>query len=457
MLSGIKISRFFIILSVLFVLFTELHADEKPSGWKAGVASVKITPTEPIWMGGYASRTKPFESVKLDIYAKALVLQDASGTRFVIVTTDLIGIPRTLRHNVEAIFMEKFKLPASALLLNASHTHCGPEIRYDRTSIVTTSSAILSASRLYVQNLEKQLIEIIGKAIDDLQPATLTYSSGRAGFAMNRRSPTKNGVRNHPYPEGPVDHQIPVLKVTTSGKKLKAVLFGYACHNTTMSFYEISGDYAGFAQKFIEEDHPGTTALFMAGCGGDQNPYPRGKEGQAAQHGRALSNGVETALQAYDHPVHGKLGVLLEHVEIEFDTPPTKKELQALINSSNKYDQVRGASLMKELETSGKIRTTYPYMIQVAHIGNIKLVALAGEAVIDYSLNLKKELNGDFIWVAAYSNDVFGYVPSARVIKEGGYEAGGAMRYTRFPGPFKPSIEKTILSTVIALDKKLEQ
>ncbi len=456
MLSKSNRLQIIIAVSLCLLLSLETYAAENISGWKAGVASVKITPRGPMWMAGYASRNKPSEGVKLDLFAKALALEDAHGTRFVMVTTDLIGIPRTLRLNVEAAFVQKFKLPASALLLNASHTHCGPEIRYERVEGETVDSAILSTSRLYTQNLEKQLIDIVDQALNDLEPANLSYTYGRAGFAMNRRTPTAKGVRNHPYPEGPVDHQVPVLKVSTPTKKLKAILFGYACHNTTMGFYQFSGDYAGFTQKFIEEEHPGTTAMFMMGCGGDQNPYPRSKEGRAAQHGRALANGVETALQSYDKPVTGSLGVELVNVEIDFATPPTKKEVLALIASNNKYDKIRGNALLKELETAGKIRTTYPYMVQVAHVGSIKLIALAGEVTIDYSLRLKKEMQGDFIWVAAYSNDVFGYVPSARVIKEGGYEAGGAMRYTRFPGPFKPSLEEKIVSTIMQLDKKLE-
>ncbi len=457
MLSRIRINLTLMFICLLLILPSKTNAEEKPTGWKAGVARVKITPTKPMWMAGYASRNKPFEGVTLDIYAKALALEDANGKRFVMVTTDLIGIPRTLRENVEGVFMKKFKLPAAALLLNASHTHCGPELRYDRVQTATGSVERLSESRNYAQKLEKQLITIIGKALDDLEPAKLTYTYGRAGFAMNRRTPTEKGVRNHPYPEGPVDHSVPVLKVTTSGKKLKAILFGYACHNTTMAFYQISGDYAGYAQKYIEEQNPGTMALFMMGCGGDQNPYPRSKQKYTEHHGRALANGVETALQSYDKPVVGNLGMQLENVELDFAPPPSKEELIALKNSKNKYDRRRGTSLLNELETYGKINTKYPYMVQVAHIGNIKMVALAGEVVIDYSLRLKKELKGDSIWIAAYSNDVFGYVPSARVIKEGGYEAGGAMRYTRFPGPFEPTIEKKIVGKILELDKRLQQ
>jgi hypothetical protein len=52
------------------------------------------------------------------------------------------------------------------------------------------------------------------------------------------------------------------------------------------------------------------------------------------------------------------------------------------------------------------------------------------------------------LWVAGYSNDVFGYVPSERVLQEGGYEGGGAMLYTPWPGPFAPSVEQRLIRTV---------
>ena len=76
------------------------------------------------------------------------------------------------------------------------------------------------------------------------------------------------------------------------------------------------------------------------------------------------------------------------------------------------------------------------------------MIALAGEVVVDYSLRLKAELPGSPVWVAAYSNDVFGYLPSLRVLREGGYEGGDAMRYTPFPGPFAPSVEKRVVDKV---------
>jgi hypothetical protein len=83
------------------------------------------------------------------------------------------------------------------------------------------------------------------------------------------------------------------------------------------------------------------------------------------------------------------------------------------------------------------------------------MIALAGEVVVDYSLRLKAELPGSPVWVAGYSNDVFGYLPSVRILQEGGYEGGGAMLYTQLPGPFAPSVEKRVVDKVHELVKKV--
>jgi hypothetical protein len=77
--------------------------------------------------------------------------------------------------------------------------------------------------------------------------------------------------------------------------------------------------------------------------------------------------------------------------------------------------------------------------------------------VVDYSLRLKSELPGRAVWVAGYSNDVFGYIPSVRVLREGGYEAGDAMRYTDLPGPFAPSVEERIIAKVHELVNKTQR
>ncbi len=422
--------------------------------FKAGVASIVITPDESMWMAGYAARNKPSEGKVHDLHAKALALEDEHGTRFIIVTVDLIGIPRPMRDWLAEHARESYKLEPEALLLNASHTHSGPVIRETRYSIYGNTLYGLSPEQIqqsnkYVDDLQEKLLELIGRAIQNLAPAKLSYTHARAGFAMNRRLKTETGVRNSPNPDGPVDHDVPVLRIDDSEGKLRAVLFGYACHCTTLSFYQYCGDYAGFAQEYIEQAHPGTTAMFMAGCGGDQNPYPRRTLDYCMQHGRALANGVESALAPRARPVAGPIRAALDTVTLDFAEVPSREKLQQQAKSTDKYNRRHAEVLLEELEQNGAIRTTYPYLVQVVRFGDdLTMVALAGEVVVDYSLRLKSELPGLAVWVAGYSNDVFGYVPSARVLREGGYEAGDAMRYTDLPGPFAPSVEELIVAKV---------
>lgn len=437
---------------ITFGLFNS-RAQDVPA-WHGGAAAVVITPSESLWMAGYAARNKPSEGKAQDLYAKALALKDSDGNRLVIVTMDLIGIPRSLRDAVAKEAQSKYRLPAAALLLNASHTHCGPVVRSGGSVLYDLGSEQTQRIEKYIADLQTQLVIVIGAALADLKPATLGFSRARAGFAMNRRLPTAKGPINSPNPDGPVDHEVPVLRIDGADGKLRAVLFGYACHNTTLSFYQYCGDYAGYAQEYLEKEHPGVTALFLTGCGGDQNPYPRGTLLQAQQHGRSLANAVEAALLPKAKPVRGPSRSALEEVTLDF-VPLGREELLQMKESKDKVERKRAELLLGELEKTGTINAKYAYPIQVLQFGNdLTLVGLAGETVVDYSLRLKRELTGNTVWIAGYTNDVFGYVPSLRVLKEGGYEGGGAMRFSRLPGPFAPTVEERIVGKVHELVKQ---
>lgn len=437
--------------------FAFVWAEGPQTGWKAGVATAVITPEEPMWMAGYAARNKPSEGKVHDLHAKALALEDARGTRLVIVAVDILGIPRGLREQLEKEATERYALPPENLLLNASHTHCGPEVNELMAFVWCVPPERIEQSREYVKVLEKKLLALLGEAIDKLAPARLAYTHARAGFAMNRRLKTDRGVALASNPDGPVDHDVPVLRVEGPDGQLRAVLFGYACHCTTLSFYQLCGDYAGFAQLYVEEAHPGTTALFMAGCGGDQNPYPRGTLPLAEQHGRALANGVEAALISPAKPVGGPLRLALEPVTLPFAEPPTREQLNERVKSDNQYERRHAETLLKELEETGGIHKTYPYLVHVAQFGNdLTMVALSGEVVVGYSLRLKAELPGSPVWVAAYSNDVFGYVPTEKILQQGGYEAIVSAMYYGLPAPFAMSVEKLIVDKVHELVGKVQ-
>ncbi|MGI9471366.1 MAG: neutral/alkaline non-lysosomal ceramidase N-terminal domain-containing protein [Rubripirellula sp.] len=431
---------------------SETPASEIDS-WLAASGSVDITPKESVWMAGYAARDKPSEGKIHDLHAKVLITQDVAGGRLVIVTVDLIGITPELRAGVENQ-VRQFGVRPEMLLMNASHTHCGPELRGERLVRFGIDSKYAAMAQQYVRETAQKISALVGVVVSRLEPATLIYSRARAGFAMNRRLPTSRGVINSPNPDGPVDHEVPVLRVENAKGELTTILFGYACHATTLSFQQLCGDYPGFAQQYLEEAHPGVVALFLNGCSADQNPYPRRRLELAMQHGRALANGVETALETQrTKQVHGPLRVAMDHVTLEFAAAPSRSELEKEAASSNKFARFHADALLAQMNSQGEIETEFSsFPIQVAQFGDdLTLVAICGEVVVDYSIRLKAELARsptETIWVAGYSNYVFGYLPSSRVLTEGGYEGGGAMRYTTFPGPFAPSVESRVVSKV---------
>jgi hypothetical protein len=432
-------------------------AEPAPTRFRAGVASRVITPLEPLWMAGYANRDHPAEGKVHELHVKALALEAAPGGQLVLVTTDLLGLPRELSEQIAADIRRRTGLTRERLLLTSSHTHCGPVLRGALLDMYSMPSEEFAKVGPYTDKLRGWIVDTVVAALQDLRPAWLAIDKGTARFAVNRRQPTPQGVINGSNPKGPVDHDVPVLRVTDPDGRLRAVVFGYACHNTTMPFYRWCGDYAGFAQAYVEEKHPGALALFWIGCGGDANPLPRSKLELCQKYGRELADAVEGVLAGNMLPLHGQVTARYETVSLPFDTMPTLDVLAADLLSKNAPLRKRAARYVKILEAGGKIDDHYPaYPVQVWRFdGDLIWVALGGEVVVDYDLRLKKELAGaGTVWITGYANDVMAYIPSARVLKEGGYEGDSSMIYYGMPTRWGPSIEKIIVGKVHDLVKQ---
>ena len=423
------------------------------SGWSAGAASADITPSGPVFMAGYASRKTPSEGVTLPLHAKALALRDAEGHTAVLITADLIGFDRALSTAVTERLRAKLGLSREAVALFASHTHTGPAIRNVARNLreagLGPEKAKLNDD--YRRELETKLVDIAVAAVGKLEPATLAYGVGRAGFAMNRREKTPTGFKIGVNPSGPTDKSVPVLRVTDPQGKLRAVVFGYACHNTTHTdkVMTLSGDYAGFAREKIEADHPGAVALFVTGCAADANPEPRGTVELGRRHGRELADAVESVLAKTEglKTLSGPLHTAYAEPTVKFAGPTDRASYEARLKEPGTARQGHAKRMIARIDSGEPVETTYPYPIQALALGDsLTLLALAGEVVVDYALRLKPELSapGRDVWVAGYANDVFGYVPSLRVLKEGGYEGGEAFYYSAFPTPFADDVEDTI-------------
>ena len=146
-------------------------------------------------------------------------------------------------------------------------------------------------------------------------------------------------------------------------------------------------------------------------------------------------------------PLASTFGGLSSELAIPLESIPTRDALVQESMNPNKYIAARAKHLLKQLEAEGELRTTVPYPVQTWQLGELSWVFLGGEVVVDYALRLKKEL-GPNLWVTGYANDVMAYIPSVRVLKEGGYEGGGAMVYYGIPSAWSPKVEEMILDEV---------
>ena len=420
-----------------------IPAVAKATRWRVGLATIDITPPLGLWMGGYAARKEPARGIAQPLHAKAMAIADGAGRRAVIVTIDVLGLTEPAVDHIASAARARYGLPRERLLLCSSHTHSGPIVRDQLAVAYDLTPSQWDDIRASTRRMESLVVDVIGRALGSMQPARLRWSQGRAGFAANRRTAIN--------PSGPVDHAVPVLVVERRDGSLAGILFGYACHNTTLppTFVSYHGDYAGVAKAELERRHPGATALFIQGCGADANPAPRGTLELAEQHGRELADAVDSAV-ADGTEVTGQLRAAFTTVSLAYAPAPDADGWRRKLTDPNVYVQRHAQMMLDVIAREGHTVMAEAAPVHVLRVGPLPLVALSGEVVVDYALAIKTKY-GDGTWVAACTDSVFGYVPSVRVLREGGYEGGDAMLYFGRPGPFADTVESTVLSGVDAL------
>jgi hypothetical protein len=429
----------------------------EPVAWKVGLARAKITPAKPMWMAGYGGRNRPAEGTQHDLWLKALAIEAADGGRAVIVTSDLLGFPKGVADPIGVELRSRCSLECSQLMLTASHTHCGPVLRgslYDVYPLDDTQRGLIEE---YSRQLEKTAVATVAEALAHLAPATLWSGEGVATFAVNRRNNPEGKVldlRRQGIPlKGPSDHRVPVLAIRKPMGNLQATVFGYACHNTTLSFYQWCGDYAGFAQLALERKHPDLAAMFYEGCGADQNPIPRRTLEQCQQYGQELADAVDAVLARPMRPIAPRLRTAFEILPLGF-VHPTVEELQKMAKEKG-YQRQWAERLLAEMKRGGVWPKTYPYPVQVWKLGADQLwVVLGGEVVVDYALFMQKKYPQ--AWVAGYSNDVMSYIPSHRIWEEGRYEAGAFTVYGLPAMKWNEDIEQRILACIDRLVERVK-
>lgn len=420
------------------------------ASWKAGFARVRITPGTPLPLSGYANRSAPFEGVAHDLYVKALALEDADGRRALLVTADLIGWGAEIATPLAEELVRRTKLPREAILLNASHTHSGPRITLTPGARSGVSEEDAAACVAYTKGLQEKTVDAALRALAGLAPARLSWGKGTAGFVANRRERTERGIVLGVNPDGPVDRSVPVLRIDGADGRLRGIVFGAACHNTTLTSrnLQVSGDYAGVAQARLESLQEGATAMFVLGCGGDANPNPRGTMELAVRHGEDLAREVwRVAQEEKRTAVSGPLSTALTMTDLPFRTFE-RPDLEKLAGTPGPL-AATAKQMVEFLDAGARLPVRYRAPVAVWRFGrDLTLVGLPGETVVDYAHGVEKLGDPARLWVAGYCNDKIGYLPSRRVAEEGGYEAQGLTKGFGGPGFFAPDAEDAVLGAV---------
>ena len=423
----IRITAGIVCLGISLSLLTQGVAQEGKTSWKAGVAKAVITPEKSVWLAGYGSKRAPDGKLH-DIWMKSLALEAPDGKRAILVTSDFQGVPKEMSDAVFVQLKKKHNLERHQVMITFSHNHCGPRLGLDLVDYYPIEEEQVKLVDEYTDQMVLKMVSMIGESIANLAPATLNMGEGRATFAVNRRNNKEAEVPNiiakGEALKGPVDHTVPVLTVSGSDKKIIAILFGYACHPTTLNFTKWCGDYPGFAQILIEKNHPGAVAMFINTCGGDQNPLPRRKVELCEKYGKMLADGVEEALTKPLKTVQPGLKTSFEFMPLPYEKTITRSELEVALKDTNAVRKRWAERMIKKMDAGEKFESSYPYPLHAWKLGNeMLMIGMGAETVVDYALRFKAEF-GKGTWVCGYVDDMIAYIPSRRVWAEGGYEGG---------------------------------
>lgn len=431
-----------LVLLPLFVLVVSAAASE-PCTHEVGLAKVDITPDYNIRLSGFAFRQTESTGVREHIYARALAIRaKASMESSVMVAVESIGVPLYLRDEVAMRLRTKKGIANEQFAVCSTHSHTAPVV--DKV-LPTMFGAPLPQDHQkrveqYTQELTDKIEQAALAALADMRPARLAYGIGKVGFAINRR--TRGG---------PVDHDLPVLSITDPNGTVRGVWLNYACHCVVLSDYKVSGDWAGYASKVLERLLPTSTVLVSIGCGADSNPQSGvtgDKAGVAEQYGHEVAAEVERLLRTPLTPIHDDVNCHIDKIQLPLQSLPTREQWVERATEPS-YPGYHAKVMLQRLEAGQKLPTKIPLVVQTWKFGRtLAMVFISGEVVVDYSLRLKRQFDPTRLWVNSYSNDVPCYIPSERILREGGYEGGGAMVYYGWPAPLAPGLEDEIVGTV---------
>jgi len=402
------------------------------SDLRAGAATRVVNPTRPIAPSGHGSRIRvPPAEIYSDMVTQALVIEDANGKRFVLISCDMMLITRQTADQIRAMVKERYGIEPQAVCVHAVHNHACPSL-VEREA---PTKELLDPA--YAEFFLNQTIAAVGEAIRNLAPARLRYIEDVCtSVAINRRGKGPNGemLGISPNNTGAVDFTVRVVSIDSPADgKPRIILAEYAAHPVVTAVKYLGGEYPSALRKWVLGKHPGATVVFVQGCAGniriqildkDRSGWVEGTPEMADRFGHDLADAVERALVKPGEPIVGPI----ETACVEAAAP-----------------------LKRDQEPK-----THPVRIQAIRLGAgsakpFALVGLGAEAFIEYGLQIEARLRPANSMIIGYANDCAAYLPTAQGCREGGYEPSDYGGIYGLPGPYAPEAEAVVLDAAMKL------
>jgi len=403
------------------------QAAGKPAGLRAAAVKVDITPQTSQWLMGYQARRST--GVHDNIYHRVVAL-DTGDTQFYLISSDLCLFSPTLYDTVTAELQAVLGIDPRQVMWSVTHTHAAPEIGPPDMYKALLGRSDHDWDRDYTGRTTTALLEAVRTARGRLEPARIAFGTGAAMANMNRRARDVDGrVSIGLNPDGPVDRQIGLIRLSRQDGSLIALVANYAMHGTVMNGenLNISGDGPGTVTAYLEEQLGGTV-LYINGAAGNIAPiysvYPNPTSGHLSQFRVLLGDRILSAVAAMGP---GTSDVMMRHAEKIIETP-------------RKPGLVWPDELSAYAGSDGRALVRLP--VRFLRINDTVIWSAPVEMFCEIALDVRSRSPFAHTFYFGYTNGWFGYLPTARAFEEGGYEPRTS--------PFTPQVEADVSQAVTA-------